>query len=156
MARGLEKDTPVLAETEVEEKLQAKKLEFKEKRLQSLENKAEKDKGHEKPDITKKNFELQLRKHATQGVVRLFNAVRDYQSHSVTDAAAKATISSVPIKKRAKVLADTKTEKFKQSLEKATKGKEAKKGKAKVSEKPGAARKAREAAAAAPSDAGAV
>lgn len=36
--------------------------------------------AHRKPDITKKLHENALKKIATKGVVRLFNAVKDFQS----------------------------------------------------------------------------
>eukprot|EP00930_Biecheleria_cincta_P075832 TRINITY_DN63034_c0_g1_i1.p1 TRINITY_DN63034_c0_g1~~TRINITY_DN63034_c0_g1_i1.p1 ORF type:complete len:216 (-),score=69.59 TRINITY_DN63034_c0_g1_i1:65-712(-) len=127
MARAIEKsDAPVLAETEIEQKLQQRKAEFKERRLSALENKAEKDKGHVLPDITQKNFEMHLRKMATQGVVRLFNAVRDYQAHSADDAAEKFELQKLPLNKRGKVIAESKKAKFEQSLNKAKQGRERK------------------------------
>eukprot|EP00440_Ansanella_granifera_P020345 gb/GFBE01022100.1/.p1 GENE.gb/GFBE01022100.1/~~gb/GFBE01022100.1/.p1 ORF type:complete len:211 (+),score=81.64 gb/GFBE01022100.1/:1-633(+) len=137
MARSLTlPDAPVLAETEIEQKLRERKAEFKEKKLQSLENKAVKDQGHALPDITQKNFELQLRKAATQGVVRLFNAVRDFQAHAGENEEEKLELNKVPLKKRAKVIAASKEGKFKDVLKKA---KQPKQPKAKRSSKTGAA-----------------
>eukprot|EP00435_Cladocopium_sp_Y103_P063293 s524_g24.t2 len=109
---------PVLAETQVEEKIRQSKAEFKEKRLQAMENKVQKDKGHAAVDILEKNFEMQLRKYATQGVVRLFNAVKDYQAHA-DDKAEKYELNKMPLRQRAKLMAESKKEKFEKSLKKA-------------------------------------
>ena len=110
---------PVLAETQVEEKIRQSKAEFKEKRLQAMENKVQKDKGHAAVDILEKNFEMQLRKYATQGVVRLFNAVKDYQAHAGDDKAEKYELNKMPLRQRAKLMAESKKEKFEKSLKKA-------------------------------------
>ncbi|CAK9046524.1 unnamed protein product [Durusdinium trenchii] len=112
--------TPILAETEVEEKLQKSKAEFKEKKLQALENRVEKDKGHEAVNILEKNFEMQLRKYATQGVVRLFNAVKEYQAHAGDDKAEKYKFNKMPLRQRAKLMAESKKEKFENALKKTT------------------------------------
>ena len=121
LGRELESSSPVLAETEIEKKLKASKDESKAKRLQSAENRTEKDKGHSLPDITQKNFEAQLRKFATQGVVRLFNAVRDYQAHATDDKAEKYEVNRVPLHQRAKMIVERKKETFAKSLSKVKK-----------------------------------
>merc|ERR1711964_913404 len=91
--------TPVLVETEVEKKLLEQKAEFKEKKMLSLQRKELKDQGHAKPDVTKHGFEMELRKIATQGVVRLFNTVQEFQSKHDDEAQRKET-SKLPLKKR--------------------------------------------------------
>ncbi|CAE7661804.1 EMB2654 [Symbiodinium sp. CCMP2592] len=121
LGRELESSSPVLAETEIEKKLKASKEESKAKRLQSAENRTEKDRGHSLPDITQKNFEAQLRKFATQGVVRLFNAVRDYQAHATDDKAEKYEVNKVPLHQRAKMIVERKKETFAKSLNKVKK-----------------------------------
>ena len=113
--------SPVLAETEIEKKLKANKEEAKAKRLQAAENRTEKDRGHSLPDITQKNFEAQLRKYATQGVVRLFNAVRDYQAHAMDDKAQKYEVNKVPLHQRAKMIVEKKKETFAKALKKVKK-----------------------------------
>eukprot|EP00490_Sorites_sp_Unknown_P014507 CAMPEP_0114650502 /NCGR_PEP_ID=MMETSP0191-20121206/7712_1 /TAXON_ID=126664 /ORGANISM="Sorites sp." /LENGTH=204 /DNA_ID=CAMNT_0001864389 /DNA_START=26 /DNA_END=637 /DNA_ORIENTATION=+ len=110
---------PVLAETQVEEKIKQSKAEFKEKKLHAMENKVQKDKGHAAVDILEKNFEMQLRKYATQGVVRLFNAVKDYQAHAGDDKAQQYELNKMPLRQRAKLMAESKKEKFEKSLKKA-------------------------------------
>ena len=128
LSRELENSqTPVLAETQVEEKIKQSRAEFKEKRLQAMENKIQKDKGHAAVDILEKNFEMQLRKYATQGVVRLFNAVKDYQAHAGDDKAEKYTLNKMPLRQRAKLMAESKKEKFEKSLKKAKTKKDPKK-----------------------------
>merc|ERR1712232_856737 len=57
-----EGDTPILADTTIEKKLQEKKNDLKEKKMISLQRKELKDQGHALPDIMKKNFEMELRK----------------------------------------------------------------------------------------------
>eukprot|EP00929_Paragymnodinium_shiwhaense_P041822 TRINITY_DN21716_c0_g1_i1.p1 TRINITY_DN21716_c0_g1~~TRINITY_DN21716_c0_g1_i1.p1 ORF type:complete len:176 (+),score=77.92 TRINITY_DN21716_c0_g1_i1:74-601(+) len=110
---------PVLAETQVEKKIKEKKAEMREKKLQSLAKKAEKDKGHAKPDITQKAFELQLRKVATQGVVTLFNAVKDFQSRGQdTSFDAKAALGKTPIKERGQKMEKAAKQAFSDILEK--------------------------------------
>ena len=113
--------SPVLAETEIERKLKESKEESKAKRLHAAENRAVKDKGHSLPDIAQKNFEVQLRKYATQGVVRLFNAVRDYQAHATHDKAQKYEVNKVPLHQRAKMIVERKKETFAKALNKVKK-----------------------------------
>merc|ERR1712129_263580 len=73
--------------------------------------KASRDKGYTIPDVTKKAFELSLRRVATQGIVRLFNAVKDYQQRNEeTDTAQLA--KSASMRKRAQIMADVSKEKF--------------------------------------------
>merc|ERR1712217_347532 len=86
------------------------------KKLLSAQQKALKDRGHCIPDITQKSFETQLRKVATQGVVRLFNAVRDFQQRGGDEVDSKQ-VSKVPIKQRGKRLAEALKEKFDQILQ---------------------------------------
>jgi len=111
MSRELDKDTPpVLCDTQIVQKLREKKEEFREKRLLAQQRKALKDQGHELPDITKKAFEMNLRKIATQGVVRLFNTVQQFHSHGDADVSSK--VSKVPVKQRGKRMAEASQEKF--------------------------------------------
>lgn len=119
LSREMKTSQPILAETEVETKIQQRKVEFKEKRLQAMQNRVPKDKGHAAVDILEKNFEMQLRKYATQGVVRLFNAVKDYQAHAGDDTIEKYELNKMPLRQRAKLMAESKKEKFQKSLKKA-------------------------------------
>jgi len=119
--RELPRGSPVLAQTEIEQKLKASKEESKAKRLHAAENRGEKDKGHSLPDIMQKNFEAQLRKYATQGVVRLFNAVRDYQAHAGDDAAQQYEVKKLPLHKRAKMIVESKKESFTKAFSKVKK-----------------------------------
>merc|ERR1712048_193142 len=100
MERDLkELDAPVLAQTQLEQKIKERKAEFKEKKMLSLQRKGLKDQGHTKPEITEKTFEMQLRKIATRGVVRLFNAVQEFQRRGEENIDQKQ-ISKVPVKSR--------------------------------------------------------
>merc|ERR1719400_2461514 len=113
MSRNLKNpETPILSETPIAHNLKVKKAEFKEKKMLSLQQKALKDPGHVLPDITKKSFEAQLRQVATKGVVRLFNAVRDFQLKGVDDTAQGPAASRLPIKKRSKQIAEDSRKKF--------------------------------------------
>merc|ERR1712183_372713 len=97
MARSLENPkAPVLLETKVEAKLLEKKAEFKEKKMLMLQAKVLKDQGHTVPDITKKAFEMQLRKVATQGVVRLFNTVKEFQLRGEEEIHQQRQLNKVP------------------------------------------------------------
>merc|ERR1711972_879507 len=117
MARSLEtKDTPILSETDVSKKIKERRAEYKEKKLLSAQQKALKDRGHCIPDITQKSFETQLRKVATQGVVRLFNAVKDFQQRGADEVDSKQ-VSKLPIKQRGKRLVEASKEKFDQILQ---------------------------------------
>merc|ERR1719291_610982 len=111
MSRELDQAAPpVLCDTQVVQKLKEKREELKEKRILALQRKALKDQGHTLPDITKKAFELSLRKTATQGVVRLFNTVQQY--HQRGDADISSAAAKVPIKQRGKRMAEASREKF--------------------------------------------
>merc|ERR1712136_536927 len=79
VSKDVEKpEAPVLCETDIVQKISEQKKEAKDKRKLALVNKIKKDMGHEKVDITKKSFEVDLRKVATKGVVRLFNTVKEF------------------------------------------------------------------------------
>merc|ERR1719491_1321499 len=80
MERKLPKpEAPVLCETKVETNLRLQKEEYKEKKLLSQKEKALQDQGHVQPHLSDKEYELNLRRLATKGVVRLFNTVKDFQ-----------------------------------------------------------------------------
>jgi len=112
MERDLEKaDAPVLADTTIENKILERKAEMKEKRMKSLANKALKDQGHEMPDIINKTFEMQLRKIATQGVVRLFNAVKDFQARSEENLDQRE-MGKTPVARREKKMEKAQEKKF--------------------------------------------
>merc|ERR1712146_496049 len=82
MERELTKpEAPVLCETQVEKNLRIQKEEYKEKKLLAQKEKRLQDQGHVQPHLSDKDFELQLRRIATKGVVRLFNTVKDFQTH---------------------------------------------------------------------------
>merc|ERR1712150_45470 len=83
-----------------------------------------KDQGHTIPDITRKAFEMQLRKIATQGVVRLFNTVHDFQKET-EDSMTSLQMSKVPVQKRVKRLEQASKDTFEQlwAREKKPKGK---------------------------------
>jgi len=117
---------PVLCETEIEKKLGDKKREFKEKKMISLARKAEKNKGHTKVDNGKSPFDLNLRRIATQGVVSLFNAVREFQSRGLDDEDEKnlkKETKKLHIKQRSKHIADASKEKFEKLLNNASRAK---------------------------------
>lgn len=101
MSRSLKDGAaPVLSETQVESKIREKKAEMKEKKLLAAQNKGVKDQGHNAPDITKNGFEIQLRKLATQGVVRLFNTVKEFQSGGRHDDDIKKAMSKANVSRR--------------------------------------------------------
>eukprot|EP00442_Polarella_glacialis_P037839 CAMPEP_0115121024 /NCGR_PEP_ID=MMETSP0227-20121206/46021_1 /TAXON_ID=89957 /ORGANISM="Polarella glacialis, Strain CCMP 1383" /LENGTH=188 /DNA_ID=CAMNT_0002522767 /DNA_START=80 /DNA_END=644 /DNA_ORIENTATION=+ len=127
-------EAPVLVETKIAQNLKDKKSEYKEKKILAAAAKAAKDAGHEKPDIMQKNFEMQFRKHATEGVVRLFNAVRDYQAHSQDDVQ-KMELKKLHISKRAKVITESSKEKFEQIWKKEKDAKTKKTSQSKVKPK---------------------
>lgn len=114
MARAVEKpEAPVLCETQVLQKIKEKKAEAKERHLLSVEQKATRDQGYTMPDITQKNFEMQLRKIATQGVVRLFNTLQDYKSRSEENQKhIKMKTSEATLKQRSKRIAQVSQEAF--------------------------------------------
>merc|ERR1712151_986227 len=106
---------PVLVETQLEQKIKERKAEFKEKKMLSLDRKGLKDQGHKKPEITEKSFEMQLRKIATQGVVRLFNAVQEFQRRGDENVDQKL-ISKVPVRGRARKIEKVSKEAFEDIL----------------------------------------
>jgi len=114
MGRTVEEGkVPILCDTKVTETLKARKAEFKEKRMLSMQKKAEKDKGHTLPDITKKGFEMQLRKIATTGVVRLFNTIKEFRMRiGDEEEDQQRNLKKVPIRQRSKRAADTAKETF--------------------------------------------
>merc|ERR1712125_247818 len=95
----------------IERKLQEQKTELKEKKMLSLQRKELKDQGHTVPDITKKDFEMQLRKIATQGVVRLFNTVQEFQGRN-EDEVQRRQVSKLPVKKKGDKMAQQAQESF--------------------------------------------
>merc|ERR1712217_175089 len=118
MSRTMENPhaSAILCETQVVKKIKEDKAAFKAKKEASMQQKALKDRGHEKPDITQKAFEMRMRKAATLGVVRLFNAVKDFQLRGQEDTAAVG--SKVPIKRRSKEIAVSTQASFQKELNK--------------------------------------
>merc|ERR1712151_437853 len=107
---------PVLVETQLEQKIKERKAEFKEKKMLSLDRKGLKDQGHKKPEITEKTFEMQLRKIATQGVVRLFNAVQEFQRRGDENVDSKK-LSKVPVRGRARKIQKESKDAFEEILQ---------------------------------------
>lgn len=62
-----------------ERKIEDEKLEHRARKKLTAERKALKEKGRVIPDYTNFDYEKGLRKVATRGVVKLFNAVRTQQ-----------------------------------------------------------------------------
>lgn len=54
-------------------------MDYKARKIMSAEKKALKEKGRVIPDFTTFEYEKRLRKVATRGVVKLFNAIRTQQ-----------------------------------------------------------------------------
>ncbi|CAO3653526.1 unnamed protein product [Mucor hiemalis] len=74
------KRQPILARSKgLERKLEDEKLDYKARKIMSAEKKALKEKGRIIPDFTTFEYEKRLRKVATRGVVKLFNAIRTQQ-----------------------------------------------------------------------------
>lgn len=74
------KKQPILARSKgLERKLEDEKLDYKARKIMSAEKKALKEKGRVIPDFTTFEYEKRLRKVATRGVVKLFNAIRTQQ-----------------------------------------------------------------------------
>ncbi|KAI9183192.1 pre-60S ribosomal particles component [Blastocladiella emersonii ATCC 22665] len=68
---------PILSRTTIERRLEEEKLEAKARKIVASENKIDYSKEHVIPSITADlEYEKRLRKVATRGVVKLFNAVR--------------------------------------------------------------------------------
>ncbi|KAI7904947.1 Rrp15p-domain-containing protein [Cokeromyces recurvatus] len=77
---GSDKKQPILARSKgVERKLEDEKLDYKARKILSAQKKALKEKGRVIPDYTTFEYEKRLRKVATRGVVKLFNAIRTQQ-----------------------------------------------------------------------------
>ncbi|CAO3635238.1 unnamed protein product [Mucor fragilis] len=77
---GSDKRQPILARSKgLERKLEDEKLDYKARKIMSAEKKALKEKGRVIPDFTTFEYEKRLRKVATRGVVKLFNAIRTQQ-----------------------------------------------------------------------------
>ena len=91
LTRSEEKGSePVLTEAE-----ERKKTELKlRKQIRELRKSRKLIDGHKKVDVLKKDFERQLRRIATRGVVTLFNAVREVKESA---AAGAASSSQMPI-----------------------------------------------------------
>merc|ERR1719401_1572933 len=72
-----------------------------------------KNHGHTLPDTMDKAFELQLRRVATKGVVRLFNTVKEFQMRGFNDEEAfRHKGGKVPIKKRRDKMAEAAKDQF--------------------------------------------
>ncbi|KAG2236631.1 hypothetical protein INT48_000186 [Thamnidium elegans] len=86
---GSDKRQPILARSKgLERKLEDEKLDYKARKIMSAEKKALKEKGRIIPDFTTFEYEKGLRKVATRGVVKLFNAIRTQQK--VTEVAVQS------------------------------------------------------------------
>merc|ERR1712039_581899 len=112
MERDLAKPSaPVLSETLVEKELSDKKAEYKEKKQLAEKERSLKDQGHALPDTMDKAIELQLRRVATKGVVRLFNTVKEFQMRGFNEDESLRR-GKVPIKKRRDKMAESAKDKF--------------------------------------------
>ena len=76
----------------VERKIEDEKLDHKARKILSAQKKALKEKGRVIPDYTTFDYEKGLRKVATRGVVKLFNAIRTQQK--VTEVAVEKAAST--------------------------------------------------------------
>ncbi|KAI8583379.1 hypothetical protein K450DRAFT_223348 [Umbelopsis ramanniana AG] len=84
--KGSDRQQPILARSKgAERKIEDEKLEYKARKLLAAEKKALASKDRIIPDYTTMDYEKKLRKVATRGVVKLFNAIRTQQK--VTDVA---------------------------------------------------------------------
>ncbi|KAI8149880.1 Rrp15p-domain-containing protein [Fennellomyces sp. T-0311] len=78
--KGADKKQPIMARSKgTERKIEDEKLEYKARKMLSAEKKAQKERGRVIPDYTTFDYEKRLRKVATRGVVKLFNAIRTQQ-----------------------------------------------------------------------------
>ncbi|KAI8642827.1 Rrp15p-domain-containing protein [Parasitella parasitica] len=101
---GSDRKQPILARSKgLERKIEDDKLDYKARKIMSAEKKALKEKGRVIPDFTTFEYEKRLRKVATRGVVKLFNAIRTQQK--VTEVAvqnAADTRKTLAAKEKAK------------------------------------------------------
>ncbi|ORX58305.1 Rrp15p-domain-containing protein [Hesseltinella vesiculosa] len=82
---GSDRKQPILARSKgTERKLEDEKLEYKARKMLTAEKRKLKDKGRVIPDYTGFEYEKRLRKVATRGVVKLFNAIRMQQKMTET------------------------------------------------------------------------
>ncbi|KAI8379836.1 Rrp15p-domain-containing protein [Choanephora cucurbitarum] len=99
---GSDKKQPILARSKgVERKIEDEKLDHKARKILSAQKKALKEKGRVIPDYTTFDYEKGLRKVATRGVVKLFNAIRTQQkvTEVAVDRAASTRKTRVAIEK---------------------------------------------------------
>lgn len=86
MSRILNTDTnekPILAKAkEIEQKIEDEKLDYKARKALTAERKKLEEKDRVIPDYTTFEYEKKLRKLATRGVVKLFNAIKAAQEKS--------------------------------------------------------------------------
>jgi len=86
MSRILHTDTsekPILANAkEIEQKIEDEKLDYKARKALTAERKKLAEKDRVIPDYTTFEYEKKLRKLATRGVVKLFNAIKTAQEKS--------------------------------------------------------------------------
>ncbi|KAI9027567.1 Rrp15p-domain-containing protein [Phycomyces nitens] len=89
--KAADKKQPILARSKgTERKIEDERLDHKARKVLSAEKRALKAQGRVIPDFTNMEYEKALRKVATRGVVKLFNAINTQQK--VTDVAvSKAT-----------------------------------------------------------------
>ncbi|KAL1934402.1 hypothetical protein VTP01DRAFT_6584 [Rhizomucor pusillus] len=86
--KGNDKKQPILARSKgTERRIADEKLEYKARKVLAAEKKANRERGRIIPDFTTYEYEKRLRKVATRGVVKLFNAVRAQQK--MTEVAVK-------------------------------------------------------------------
>ncbi|KAI8060542.1 Rrp15p-domain-containing protein [Gongronella butleri] len=91
---GSDRKQPILARSKgTERKLEDEKLEYKARKMLTAEKRKLKDQGRVIPNFTTFEYEKRLRKVATRGVVKLFNAIRMQQKLTET-AVDEATVQS--------------------------------------------------------------
>ncbi|ORX46236.1 hypothetical protein BCR36DRAFT_298016, partial [Piromyces finnis] len=74
---------PILAKAkEIEQKIEDEKLDYKARKALTAERKRLEEKDRVIPDFTTFEYEKKLRKLATRGVVKLFNAIKTAQEKS--------------------------------------------------------------------------
>ncbi|KAJ3186253.1 hypothetical protein HDU85_007693 [Gaertneriomyces sp. JEL0708] len=93
-----DKNRPILSKQKhIEKSIDNEKLEAKARKLIAAEKKKKEDVGRIKPDHSTTDYEKKLRKIATRGVVKLFNAIR------VAQKSAEEVKSSGPVQKSAEI-----------------------------------------------------
>ncbi|KAL7753480.1 pre-60S ribosomal particles component [Sorochytrium milnesiophthora] len=98
----------ILSRTAVERQLDDAKVEDLARKVISSERKVQRDKDRIKPSALTLDYEKKLRKVATRGVVKLFNAVREAQQASREEVSkSSATVTPVHVKEKAAAVSKT-------------------------------------------------